>query len=206
MGGHGPGRAHGAGREAQGLQGHRRQARRLHGALQGGCRGGARVRHRVDGVQHRGAQGAVHGHHRAVRRHRGQDRRHGRHRLRRSRADPCAHARAVPAVGGVLVRAGLDHVVGVAAHVLRAAPRHRREDRPHAHGLLRAHEHRRRALAHHQRRGHARAKPQPRRDAAHHLVGHHRRRARHDAVHQPAHDARSTVVILPVSQRWSRWW
>ena len=74
--------------------------------------------------------------------------------------------------------------------MLRAAPLHRREDRPHAHGLLRAQLGGRHPLAHHQRRGHARPEPEPGRDPAHNVRHHHHRRARHDADHQPAHDAR----------------
>ena len=53
---------------------------------------------------------------------------------------------AVRAVGGVLLRAGLDHELRVAAHLLPAAAGHRGEDRPHAVRLLRAHVHGRHAL------------------------------------------------------------
>ena len=51
----------------------------------------------------------------------------GGDRLRRHRPHPAGDAGPVPAVGGVLVRAGLGHELHLAADVLPAARRHRRK-------------------------------------------------------------------------------
>ena len=106
------------GAKAKDFKGTMKRMIRLHGPVQGGAHRRVPVRDRLDDLQHHRAQGALAGDDRAVQRHRRQDRGHGRHRLRRGGGHPRRDARAVPGERRVLVRAGLDDVVGLAADVL----------------------------------------------------------------------------------------
>ena len=143
------GRADDARREGEGLQGNHREAYALHGPVQGlACRR-HRVCHLLGGLQHRGPEGALAGDDRAVQRHRCEDRRHGRHQLRRHRRHHRRDACALPCQRGLQLPAGMDDVERVAAHLLWASPRHCREDRPRSCRLLRAQLDRRHALTHH---------------------------------------------------------
>ena len=129
------------------------------------------------------------GHHQALRRRDGHDRRHRNgHRFRLHRPDHFDHPGAVPGLLHLQLYPGLDHVQYLDGHHLPLPPGHRRQDQPPAVQILRWHQPRRSALAHHQRCRYRQPDPQPEPVADHHLGDHGDRRADHDAHHQLADD------------------
>lgn len=156
-----PGGPHDGRREGAGLRPHHEAHALLYGPVQGPASARAPVRRGLHRVLHRGSEGALRGHHGALRRRCGLCSRHRLDRFRRHRPHPSGDVGPVPAVGGVLVGAVLGHELHLAADVLPAARRHCEKDRPRALRIFREDLHRRHPLAHHQRRGHPGPEPQP---------------------------------------------
>ena len=182
------------GRKAQGFQGHHVQALELcRVAPKSAVFFAAAFAIGLGSVQHRGPRGARARRPRScsralvakVRRHRRRSISTGiaRHASRRLAGCCTWLSAACSLVQGWLMT---ERLAAAPARIGHAPARSPRRSTVMPVGYFERPLHGRRALAHHKRRGHAGPKPQPVRDAAHHLHHADYRRARDDAIHRSA--------------------